>query len=331
MPDVVSLCLQPLCRCAYRANPDADNQFEMKFITIDSWPASVAVDYRPELEAGNVLYFPVTPFGFAEEFKEHLRNINFAGGAVHKNVAYRPASDRVTGVESDPAQIERLRAILGEYSRRAVKFAAELLPQYAAGWKLDYASFRPVEEDGRDLPVNKRNDLIHTDAFPSRPTNGGLILRVFTNIHPIKTRNWVTTDPFRNIAERYARDAGLEQIAAAASSTTGKLLNQTARVLHNIGLPIIPRSGYDRFMLRFHEYLKRNDEFQKNTPKYPFNFPPGSTWLTFTDVLPHSVLSGQHALEQTFIIARESMANVEDAPVAILERLCGRPLLLNDN
>ncbi len=80
-------------------------------------------------------------------------------------------------------------------------------------------------------------------------------------------------------------------------------------------------------MLRFHEYLKRNEEFQKNCPKYSFAFPPGSTWLTFTDVLPHSVHSGQHALEQTFIVARSSLANPENAPVAILERLCGKPLL----
>jgi len=309
------------------AKANAHNLCEMKFVTIDSWPASPAPDYRPELEAGNVLYFPVTPFAFAEESKEYLRHIHFAGGAVHKNVAYRPASDRVTGLETDAAQLQRLRAILGEYSRSVVKFTAELLPPYAASWKLDYASFRPVEEDGRDLPVNKRNDLIHTDAFPSRPTNGDLILRVFTNIHPVKTRNWVTTDPFRQVAERYAHDAGLEQIATGASSASGKLLNQSARVLRSVGLPVVPRSGYDRFMLRFHEYLKRNEEFQKNTPKYPFAFAPGSTWLTFTDVLPHSVLSGQHALEQTFIIARESMANAENAPVAILERLCGKPLL----
>ena len=91
--------------------------------------------------------------------------------------------------------------------------------------------------------------------------------------------------------------------------------------------PVIPRSAYDRFMLQFHEYLKRNVAFQENCPKYRFDFPPNSTWLTFTDVLPHSVHSGQHALEQTFIIARRSLAQPECAPVSILERLCGQPLL----
>ena len=299
----------------------------MQFVTLDHWPTAQSVDYRPQLEAGNVLFFPSTPFPFPEESKEFLRNINFAGGSLHKNVAYRPAGDRVTGVQLEAQKAERLHAILREYSRAVVKFTSEVLPQYAPYWKLDYASFRPLEEENRDLPVNKRNDLIHTDAFPSRPTNGDLIMRVFTNIHPSKTRNWITTDPFGAIAERYARDAGLEKIAENANSASGRILNNSARLLKGVGLPVVPRSAYDRFMLHFHEYLKRNDHFQKNTAKYSFNFPPGATWITFTDVVPHSVLSGQHALEQTFIIARRSMANPANAPVAILERLCGKPML----
>lgn len=295
----------------------------MEFITIDRWPPAEATDYRPQLEAGNVLFFPKTPFAFSEESQEFLRQLNFSGGAVHKNVAYRPALDKVTGVEADSATLDRLRSIMGEYSQAVTRFTAELLPQYAAAWKLDYASFRPVEEENRNLPVNKRNDLIHTDAFPSRPTNGDLILRVFTNIHPSKTRNWITTDSFRDVAARYAKHAGLAQIAASSSG----LRYQSTRMLKNLGLPVIPRSAYDRFMLHFHEYLKRNSDFQDNTPKYRFNFPPGSTWLTFTDVVPHSVHSGQHALEQTFIIARKSMADLANSPVSILERICGQPLV----
>ncbi len=294
----------------------------MKFVAIDCWPPPKRLDYRPELEAGNVLFFPATPFELPENSKDFLRNLNFAGGAVHKNIAYRTASDRITGIEAGSPQTARLQAIMRHYSSSVMAFAKELLPEYAENWKLDYASFRPLEEQGRDLPLNKRNDLIHTDAFPSRPTNGALILRVFTNIHPSKSRNWVVTDPFPVIAEKYARTARLEQIAA-----TGKLRSQSARLLKRFGLPVVSRSAYDRFMLNFHEYLKRNADFQANCAKYKFAFPPGSTWLTFTDVLPHSVHSGQHALEQTFIIERRSMANPDKAPVAVLERLCGKPLL----
>ncbi len=299
----------------------------MEFVTLDVWPPAAPTDFRPALEAGNVLYFPVTPFSIPAASQDFLRSLDFSGGALHKNIAYRPASDRITGLEANDDQTRQLLAVMRDYSRAVVDFTAALLPGYASSWKLDYASFRPLEEQGRDLPLNKRNDLLHTDAFPSRPTNGDLILRVFTNIHPSKTRNWITTDPFAVLATHYARDAGLENIARSSASTGGRLRQRSAQLLKVLGLPVIPRSAYDRFMLHFHEYLKRNAAFQENCPKYRFDFPPNSTWLTFTDVLPHSVHSGQHALEQTFIIARRSLAQPECAPVSILERLCGQPLL----
>jgi hypothetical protein len=37
-------------------------------------------------------------------------------------------------------------------------------------------------------------------------------------------------------------------------------------------------------------------------------------------------LSGQYALEQTFVVRRASLACPETAPIAILERLAGYPL-----
>jgi 3-deoxy-D-manno-oct-2-ulosonic acid (Kdo) hydroxylase len=298
----------------------------MRLASIDSWPSSGQIDYRPELEAGNIVFFPSTPFPLAEDAKDFLRNLSFAGGAVHKNIAYRTASGKITGIENDPALRDRLLAIFRAYSKNVIEFVSELLPTYSQLWKLDYASFRPIEEEGRDLPLNKRNDLIHTDAFPSRPTNGGLILRVFTNISPAKTRVWITSEPFRTIAGLYARDAGLDAIAERASSPTGRLLNRSAGALRSLGLPVVPRSAYDRFMLRFHDYLKHNADFQANCTKHRFEFPPGSTWLVFTDLVPHSVQSGQHALEQTFIIDRRSLANPANAPAAILEQLCARNL-----
>ncbi len=298
----------------------------MNVITINEWPAPESRDYRPELETGNVLFFPTTPFVLSETSKEFLRSLDFSGSAVHKNIAYRPGLDRVTGVDRKGVEMATLHNVFQEYSRSVIEFTRELLPQYAADWKLDYASFRPLEEMGRDLPLNKRNDLIHTDAFPSRPTHGDLILRVFTNLNTSEPRVWVTSDAFRAVAERYARDAGLDGIAGHSRSSIGRFRNELFRRLNSFGLPVIARSPYDEFMLRFHDYLKRNTEFQSGCPKYRFDFPAGSTWLAFTDILPHSVESGQYALEQTFIVARHSLANPGNAPIAILEKLCGNPL-----
>src|SRR5436305_11445178 len=91
-----------------------------------------------------------------------------------------------------------------KYSRDVVEFLGKFLAPYEGRWQLDYASFRPQEEEGRDLPLRRRNDLLHTDAFPTRPTRGARILRFFNNIHPTRSRDWVVSDPFTVLASRYA-------------------------------------------------------------------------------------------------------------------------------
>ncbi|HWY49091.1 MAG TPA: Kdo hydroxylase family protein [Bryobacteraceae bacterium] len=278
-------------------------------------------DHYLQLERGNILFFPRTPFPLPEDEREVLRGASLTGGSLHKNIAYRPASGKVTGFGKSMAHdSEKLRDVLRAYSQRALGLLRALLPRYMEGCKVDFASFRPQEEEGRDLPTKKRNDLLHIDAFPTRPTKGDLILRVFTNINKKKPRVWLTSDPFEPLARRYAMDAGLPEFAKQpGSSWPGKLLRAT-------GLPIVDRSAYDRFMLGFHDYLKFNGEYQRDCAKYRFEFPPDSTWMVFTDIVPHAVLSGQHALEQTVIVRRESLAARQHAPIDILEALCGRPL-----
>jgi hypothetical protein len=86
------------------------------------------------------------------------------------------------------------------------------------------------------------------------------------------------------------------------------------------------RSAYDRFMLRFHDYLKQDSSFQRDCPKVRLEFPPGSTWLCYTDAVPHAVLSGQFALEQTFLVDIGAMVLPDQAPIRVLERIAGRPL-----
>jgi Protein of unknown function (DUF2843). len=72
--------------------------------------------------------------------------------------------------------------------------------------------------------------------------------------------------------------------------------------------------------------LKENDDYQQNAPKTRIEFPPGATWMVFTDTVPHAVLSGQHAMEQTFIVPIEALVEPDEAPVRILERMSGKPL-----
>ncbi len=275
------------------------------------------------LEAGNIFFFPQIPFPFSMADRESLLAAVQTGSELHKNIAYRPKLDKVSGLgPGDPATAEKVRVSLKNFSEAATCFVAGLLPHYAANWHLDYASFRGIEEAGRDLSWKKRNDLLHTDAFPTRPTNGDLILRFFANINPVQGRVWVTSDPFEKIAAQYAADAGLSRIAGQSRSPITSL----KRAASAVGLPVIARSPYDQFMLGFHDYLKSNEAYQKSCPKYRFDFPPGSAWMVFTDVVPHSVISGRYAVEQTFIIAKDSLAAKELAPVRVLEKLSNQRL-----
>jgi hypothetical protein len=79
-------------------------------------------------------------------------------------------------------------------------------------------------------------------------------------------------------------------------------------------------------MLRLHDYLKENSQFQREGTKYRVDFQPYSTWLTFTDAVPHAVLSGRLALEQTFIIPLNGLVSAEKSPIRNLEQIAGRLL-----
>ena len=285
------------------------------------------VDPHEALESGNILYFPHEGSGLSEQDRRFLLSIRQANGALHKNIAYRPLENRLSGHEQPGSgSAQSLQAALRNYSEWAIQFAGKVLPRYQPHWRLDYASFRPQEEEGRDLPWKKRNDLLHVDAFPSRPTKGDMILRVFTNLNSEQNRVWLTSDPFAELARKYALAAGLSEIAAQSDSGMDQLRRGSIRTLRSLGLPLADRSAYDRFMLGFHDYLKGNAEYQRDCPKYRFEFPPNTTWMVFTDVVPHAVLSGRFAIEQTFIIARSSLANPSHAPASILEALSGKAL-----
>jgi hypothetical protein len=282
-----------------------------------------ARDYCQQLEQGHILFFPELPFLFEPQDRQFLIAQPWGELRLHKNVSYRPATDLLRGYSGDAETAKQLHAILRTYSQRVADFLSRFLSPYAGKWILDFASFRPLEEESRDLPLHKRNDLLHVDAFPSRPTRGARILRVFTNLNPARARIWQTTDNFERLAGQYANPAGLLQFAQG-ESVFKRVLGATGRA---IGLTQFKRTPYDAFMLRFHDYLKENSEFQANCPKIRLEFPPLATWLVFTDSVAHAALSGQYALEQTLLIPPEALVAKEHAPFRVLERLAGRPLV----
>jgi hypothetical protein len=274
------------------------------------------------LEEGNILLFGETPFALPAGDREFLLRQRQTEAGYHKNIAYRPGGDRVTGVARQQAEdAEQLKRVLREYSKTVVGFAAGVLSAYAGRWHLDYASFRPQEEAGRKLSRHARNDLLHVDSFPTRPTRGDRIFRVFTNINPAAPRVWRTGETFPELAERFAIASGLLERATRRGPGQSVL-----SLLRSVGFPVRARPPYDEFMHRFHNFLKDNEGYQDSARAEVVSFPPGSTWMVFTDMVTHAVLSGQFALEQTFLIARRSLTHPELAPVAVLERLAGRAM-----
>jgi 3-deoxy-D-manno-oct-2-ulosonic acid (Kdo) hydroxylase len=284
--------------------------------------------YCSQLEDGHVLFLNGIPFDLPQADLEFLSSQQQSGSSLHKNISYRPHQDKLRGFAAEAREeVEHLHQVMRNYSKQVAKFLSQLLAPYAPYWKLDFASFRPLEEQGRNLPLHKRNDLLHVDAFPSRPTYGARILRCFTNINPAKPRTWLTGDHFPEIAKLYSMDAGLKKIAQCASAPTGTLRRLIAPLQHLLRIPGPNRAPYDQFMLRFHDYLKENTDFQRESTKLRTDFPPLSTWIVFTDAVPHAVLSGRLALEQTLIVPLSVLVSPEKSPLRKLEEIAGRSLV----
>ena len=127
-----------------------------------------------QLEAGDILYFPQSPVPLTADDTSFLLGQQQADSSLHKNIAYKPAIDRAQRIRCQNRRSRRRRSasssIMRGYSTSVVQFLTRFLAPYQQHWKLDYASFRPQEEQNRDLPLRRRNDLLHTDAFPTRPT-----------------------------------------------------------------------------------------------------------------------------------------------------------------
>jgi hypothetical protein len=67
--------------------------------------------------------------------------------------------------------------------------------------------------------------------------------------------------------------------------------------------------------------------FQSECKKEAVQFAPGLSWMVYTETVPHSVIAGQYALEQTFLVESEAMVIPGSAPVNLLESMVGARLV----
>lgn len=280
-----------------------------------------------QLEAGGILYFPRTPVAIPAADLEFLLGQQQTASSLHKNIAYKPDRDKLSGVDeksAKPVEFDRMRDVMRRYSASVECFLAEFLRPYQRRWRLDYASFRPLEEKGRDLPVRRRNDLLHTDAFPTRPTRGWRILRFFHNIHPDRTRDWVVGEPFARVVNQFAPRKLAIPRPDGPVARAGKQIAQATGLAGLV--PQWKRGPYDEFMMQLHNAMKEDAAFQASCVREEVQFAPGSSWMVYTETVPHAVLGGQYALEQTFLVDPAAMVTRESAPIAILEKMAGARL-----
>jgi hypothetical protein len=86
------------------------------------------------------------------------------------------------------------------------------------------------------------------------------------------------------------------------------------------------RAPYDHYMLQLHDRMKADQAYQAQPDHSTQSFPAGSTWLVYTDQVPHAALAGIHQLEQTFYVPVASLRDEASAPLRVLEGLMGRKL-----
>jgi hypothetical protein len=231
-----------------------------------------------------------------------------------KNISYDAAGGVLKGTTATGTERSRLQAMMAAFSATATRFVADLLPCYAGRVEPARASYRPVEIAGREYSRLKDDRLLHVDAFPSTPTRGHRILRLFANIDPGgKPRVWHVGEPFPQFAERFMPafawpSAAVAWFLSAIGATRGR------------------RSAYDQLMLGLHDGAKRDAAYQEGAPYEEVAFPVGSSWLCFTDQVVHAAVAGQHALEHTFYVDVGAMADPASSPLRTLERITRRRL-----
>jgi hypothetical protein len=263
------------------------------------------------LESGKVLYFPRLAFALRDDERPLLSPQMSDGRA--KNISLSPAG-RLKHAASSPAEFALLHAMMRRFAGDAERLIVGLFPNYRAKLERARTSYRPVEIAGRRYSPISDDTRLHVDAFPSRPMHGRRILRLFSNISPNgNPRVWNVGEPFDAMAKTL-----LPRVKEPFVLTPLVL----AALLQTRGI----RSSYDNLMLGLHDGAKLDMEYQRATPKTEVKFPPGSTWLCFTDQVMHAALSGQFVLEQTFHLDIDAMAEPARAPLRVLEKMTGRAL-----
>lgn len=280
---------------------------------LDTWnPAAPAEGMESVLESGNVLYFPRLEFRFGEGEK-HFLSERWSDGKA-KNISYRGPAAPLQGAAGTPEELAQLKAVLARYADSAESLVKTLFPHYAPNLRRGFTSYRTASVEGRVTSWRKDDTRLHVDAFPSNPTGGQRLLRVFANVNPNGApRVWRVGEPFEPYAQRFLPQAP-------------KPWPGSAWLMAKVGLTKSYRTEYDHYMNQLHDLGKADLTYQAASPQLTVPLPAGTAWIVYSDQVLHAVMSGQYMLEQTFYLDPGQMVRPETAPLRVLERLTGRAL-----
>jgi hypothetical protein len=281
---------------------------------VTSLPATFDTAVSAEsLERNELVSIPTCPFALPTG-DDHSFLLAQTTPHGRKDLSFDPLTGSLGGSRSASTVQQRLASILTAFSDAATAWITATFPAYATGLVKDRVTLRTQEEATRALRLTSRNDLLHIDNFPTRPTLGRRILRVYTNINPADPQVWAISERFPQLVARFAarHPVPIRSIEEWTSPA------QSFFRLFGIGAG---RSNYDSWMLRLHHFLKQDEVFQIHAPRRLIAFPPGAMWALFSDGVAHAQLRGQYSLEHSYFVPPECLVCPEDWPVRQLAGL----------
>jgi hypothetical protein len=222
---------------------------------------------------------------------------------MHKNIAYKPGiEDELSG---SGREVGRRRPIV----ERAARGDAALLGQCVEGvpddvfwgrmserWTLDYASYRPIEEQGpRPGHAEAQRPAAHGRVSDAADARLARFLRFFHNIHPIAHAGLGggRARLRKVVGEFHGREArGVQRGRMVRWRGQGKTL---AQAIGAGGTRCRSGSGLrtTTFMMDLHNAMKEDARVPGRLQlRSSFQFAAGSSWMVYTETVPHAVLAG---------------------------------------
>ena len=277
----------------------------VKTIHATDWHAALPEDDATEntraLEHGQLLHLPRLTFSLSADERRFL-SPRWSDGKA-KNISYSSVTRQIKHTSAAGGDRNALAAMMDRYANAARTLVTSVCPAYSRALVWGLTSFRPVSAAKRESSPKKDDMRLHVDAFASRPVRGQRLLRV-----------WEIGEPFDTMAARFCK-----QVAAP--------LPGSAWLLEKLRATKGRRSAYDHIMLGLHDRAKLDIQYQKIAPRTRLELQANTTWIVFTDLVMHAVVSGQYMLEQTFYLPPAAMQEEAMAPLRRLEKIYQRALL----